>query len=891
MERVRKILLFKIVLAALFSVALIALFSIPLDPSAPPLGRLLFPGSGIWGVPSGYSSEEWTIDGLTDDVTVYRDEWGIPHIYGNNQNDIAFALGYTQAEDRLFFMDLARRFARGQLSEILGPSTLGTDMVTKTKLLEYSAEKMYRSLQSTSDPELRAYYEYVESFVRGVNFYVKTHPDLPLEFRLLDYEFRPWTGLDCMAIAYFMLEGGPWGYWDIDQLVVLSAFIEKYGERQGVEYFSQLFGNPGAGIMLPYQIPVNSGYGEYPDIVSTGKKMARANREASDIHKLAANFSRFLAVIDEIPFENRYIDAAFSGSNSWSVHGKRTKSGKPLACSDSHEPWQIPNIYYETHLVNMKSGLNFYGYYVAGGAGTPVDGHNQYLTYGLTVCYWDQIDWYYYEKVDENHYLYRGEPKAYEEPITVDIKVKGQEPVQHTIRRTVHGPVFSDLAKDKPAGLKNLPAAYKDMIIAARWLSHTSPKVFELGTSLLGMSEARNLREFREALRNFEAPPNHVTYADVEGNVYVHSMGGFPIRDNRNLPSWHLGNGFLPYNGSRGEGEWIGMVSFDELPHTKNPREGYVVGANQIAAGPQYFKKHAGQFRYREGYRARRINEVLSSRRDFTAAEMMKLQADTKSIRAEDFIPHILKALVAKKERTPLEEQTFEILSDWDFRMDKEAVAPSIFKAWVEYFSENTFRDEWKMLGLGDRLYPLDPILEKLVRTDPGSHWFDDVSTPEVEGARDIILRSLEKALAALQNHFGTDDISQWKWGKIHQLQFVHMTEIKALAYGPVPINGSSNTVMAPYNTLLQEGEFKPTHVTHGAHHRMVVDFGDLRNCRSVLPGGVSGLTTLGSPYDQFDLFTTDTYHTEHFTATTPERFLKECKSVTSVINFRKGGR
>lgn len=864
--------------------------SVPLDTSMPALGKLLFPGSGIWTVPDGYpDTESWNIGAVEEPVTVFRDDWGVPHIYGRRSEDIAFAMGYVQAQDRLFFMDLARRFARGQLAEVIGPGALADDVVSKTKLLEHYAQKTIDHLRTSADAADRDYYRYVQSYVKGVNFFVETHPNqLPLEFHLLDYTFRPWTDLDCMAIAYFMLEGGPWGYWDLDRLVAMDAFIKHFGPNEGTERFQELFGAPGEGRVLPGQVPVHPGYGRFDDAKAFGHARKAAGSDIRTIVALADGLKGLLTGIEAAARESRRLnDPGFTGSNSWVVHGRRTRSGHPLACSDSHEPWSLPNIYYETHAVNTAADHNFYGYYVAGGAATPVDGHNRHITWGMTVCHWDQIDWYYYDTAGQGNYLYKGRAVPFEAPITVTIPVRGRDPVTHTIQRTVHGPVFSGLDKALPKAFRPLPEPFSHKIIAARWLSH---KVVDLGPALLGMSRARNLDEFSAAMRGFEAPPNHVTYADAQGNIAAWSMGGFPVRDDRNLPAWHLGNGAMPYNGSAGEGEWVDMVTMDDLPSSLNPDQGFLVGANQMAAGPDYLKRHVGQFRHREGYRARRLNDLLAEK-NLTVDDMARIHSDVTSLRAEDFTPHLLAAM-AGMAMNPPEQAAYDLLSRWDFTMDKDLSAPSIFWTWIEFMAENTFGDQWKAMGLGDRLLPQHPILEKLIRTDPASVWFDDLTTPDVtEDAGNIMKTSIRQAVAALSDYFKTDDPSQWRWGRVHQLEFFHMTgELDALNYGPVPYSGASNTITAPHNKLLVDGKLAPAAARRGAHHRMIVDFGNPENSRSVLPGGVSGLSTLGAPFDQFDLFVNGEYHSEYFTADTPEKFLEQCRSVTSRIDFSPTG-
>lgn len=891
MEIFQKKAVIKLFVVSGLALVVISAFSFQLDSAIPPLGGLLFPGNGVWDVPQGYPDQEgYSVDELNDEVTVYRDEWGIPHIYGSSMEDIAFAMGYTQAQDRLFFMDLARRFARGLLSEVLGPSMLANDIISKTKLLEYYANETYLHIKNSEDPREQEFYDHLLSFTAGINHYVSTHPDsLQLEFQLLDYEFLPWTVLDCIAIGFFMTEM-TWEYRDLDRFVTMSHLIEEFGLTDGVRYFSELFGNPGAGDFLPKQVPINPGYGEFSDTPTfDNEDLKNSLKISKSVSSLSDGFNDLIEkVILSSSHERELLEyREDSGSNNWAVGGAKTESGKPLACSDSHGAWSLPNPYYETHFVDSSTGLNFFGYFVPGGAGVPLYGNSQYIASGMTTVQWDQCDWYYYNKVNDSHYIYNEEATEFQNIANVEIPIKGRTPFNLSIKGTVHGPVFSDLGETLPSEFGSLPSNFEDKVIAAKWYCH---KVMDF-TSVRDMAYAKNLTEFIEGLKRFESPSSSLNYADAEGNIGMFSRGDFPIRDDSNIPSWHLGHGFMPYNGSAGEGDWIETARYDENPKTINPESNYVVSANQLAAGPDYFDDYVGQFRYRPGYRARRLNEYITAKDDHTYKSMMQLHSDTKSIKAEDFVPHILDALDSKTSKTTMEKNVYDSLSEWDFMMGKDKAVPSIFATWMEYMEEETFYDEWEEYELTYRLFPEVSVIEELIRIKPNSHWFDDLDTKDkVETAKDIILLSLTKALSALEEYYETDDISDWIWGDIHQLEFYHMTgELDALNYGPVPYGGWKNTPVGCGNDLVQNGVFNPTNARRGAHHRLLTDFGNASNCYSVLPGGVSGLSTLGSPYNQFDLYRNGKYHTQHFTATTPQLFLDECNSLTSVILFKSG--
>ena len=119
--------LIKLSIFTAIAILILTIFSVPFL-GLPSLGNLLMPGNGVWNVPGEVpAAERLNIEGLRDEVRVIRDEWGVPHIYANYEEDMFFAQGYCQAEDRLFQMDMLRRQVRGKLSEILGKDLLSTD--------------------------------------------------------------------------------------------------------------------------------------------------------------------------------------------------------------------------------------------------------------------------------------------------------------------------------------------------------------------------------------------------------------------------------------------------------------------------------------------------------------------------------------------------------------------------------------------------------------------------------------------------------------------------------------------------------------------------------------------------------------------------------------------
>jgi len=250
----------KIVSAILTIIILMTIFSIPIL-NIPSLGGLLFPGNGVWKIPGEVSVRELqNINGLNNEVTIIRDEWGVPHIYGSNESDVFFALGYCHAQDRLFQMDMFRRIARGRQAEILGPSALDDDKLNLAIGLEYWAEKTLQKAYEMQEMGEIEFIPTVERYIDGINHYINTHRnELPLEYYLLNSRPEKFEPLDVLASLKFVSLYYSWDYSDLYRYInydALSSVNPDWYSETHTPY-------------LPYQIPVCPNYGSFPQSSST----------------------------------------------------------------------------------------------------------------------------------------------------------------------------------------------------------------------------------------------------------------------------------------------------------------------------------------------------------------------------------------------------------------------------------------------------------------------------------------------------------------------------------------------------------------------------------------------------------------------------------------------
>ncbi len=824
----------KVVGALVLVISLSVVLSIPID-IIPPLGGLIDPFTGIWTVYQDADHPPFAtvrVPGLSEQVTVIRDTWGVPHIYAANERDLFFAFGYVQAQDRLWQMDIARRQARGQLAEILGPDYIAADIFLRSIGMERAAQLTFEHLYSLTDTYNTTLRRNFEGFVDGINFYIhQIGSNLPLEFKLLDYRPRPWTTFDSLAIARIFDYGLSWTTNDLQ----FANTIAELGNESAWELFPL---NP------PLQIPVVPEYGD-SYIPLPFSSNINSDEVPESLHQAISNVVSWIDQIADPQGILSQWQGDFIGSNNWAINSTKSATGKPILCNDMHLSRDVPAIWYQAHLVAADTGRNIYGF-VPPGIPLIIAGHTEYVAWGFTNVGADVIDWYYYNinPANMNEYWYDGAWHTFDEEITY-IAVKGAPVVPHTIRRTVHGPVLSDVG-----------ITYNDYILAQRW--NGADPSFEM-IAIDKMTMARNYTEFIEGQRFWWTISQNIVFADIYGNIAIRPTGHWPIRSN--------GYGGLPHNGSAGEGEWIDYVDFDELPFSLNPARGYVASANQQAAryGPSAYPYYIHQG-YAPGYPARRIIQLLEADDDISVEDMKRIQLDVLDTAAQSFVPYIIDAFDnanASITNDPELSDVVDELRTWNYTMLKEWSAPTIWRAWVDFYQEAVFADEYPADPTirGSMLWPSPVILENLTRFNPTASWFDDTSTSGTTESRDdMIIRALVATVDRLVDEEGAD-VSQWTWDKFHFVVYTHLAS-DALGHGPYPADGSVVTVNpSGVNMWARENGA----ARGGASERLIVDFNDPIHAHSVIPGGQRGNPLSRHYSDQLhELFLVGGYHIDY---------------------------
>lgn len=342
------------------------------------------------GLPDYDSTVE--LSGITDEVIVYRDDFGIPHVYARNENDLYLAVGYCMAQDRLWQMDLLRRACSGRLSEIFGEDLVETDLLMRSLRMP---EKSRMILKDTEDPMIRA----CQAFADGVNQYIEENiKKLPPEFIILRYKPEKWKPEHSIYLVGYM-------GWDLrlswDEEIVLHKIRKTFGEAKTREFV------PDMNLHDTFV---------YPGFASTLLASSRHLRELGLV--------------------------VFGGSNNWAVSGKKSVNGKPILANDMHLELNSPGIWYQMHQV-VEGKLNVTGV-VLPGEPFVVAGHNDRIAWGFTNVMVDNTD-FYSEKMNPQNpdqYELNGEWQEMEVR-TEKIEISGGQAVQKKLRFTHRGPIIS----------------------------------------------------------------------------------------------------------------------------------------------------------------------------------------------------------------------------------------------------------------------------------------------------------------------------------------------------------------------------------------------------------------------------------------------------------------
>lgn len=733
---------------------------------------------------------EIALRGLQSGVTVRWDSFAVPHVSAANEADLFFTQGYLHAQERLWQMELSRRFLAGRTAEIFGDFALpwkdlsvqfrgrtAVDLDYFVRLLGIQATAR-ASLPLVTDPLRRC----LDAYCDGVNRYIEQcGRKPPWEFRLLRHRPEPWLPEDTLTIGKGLA-------------FLLSTAL--YTRLNFIAVAEKLQGQAGKLASL---------FPSYPDDAPTAARaLWDQSRESwhffSGLHDIAGWCS------------------PGGGSNAWAIAPARSQSGNATLCNDPHLRMSLPSIWYLMHLKAEPRSPAAEGYEVWGASipGCPFIqlGRNRQISWGITAAVCDDVEIY-------RERLHPLEPDRYWAGNqwhkfgirTESIAVRRSGAREKIIRSTSHGPVISDFSRRT--------AAHE--VLSVRWTAH-DPSV-EM-RSLYGINCAANWEDFQESLRDHAAPSLNFIYADAAGNIGYALAGKIPVRSA--APT------LLPLAGWEEENEWRGYIPFEQMPRIFNPPSGFVATANNRVTDSSY-PFYLSHF-FEPPHRIRRIRQCLRERDKFSAEELAEMQLDVLSSHGRELIGTLKCELASAAATEPSLAQAADELLRWRGDCGAESVAAAIFHVFHHRLLFNLLTPE-----IGEELFTayVEILNQCIVPTDrilgdPRSEWFARRSRA------DLVRVSLREACRELEEALGSV-VAEWHWGKVHKLHLNHpfgrLPIFKhLLGIGPVPAAGDGTTINLGFYRYSN-----PYTQTVGPSLRFVLDAGNPRESGFVLCAGQSG--------------------------------------------------
>lgn len=560
MSRTRKVILWSLSILALIAVSAALFVNAYISKSKPVI------------------TGEQLVSFVEKQVTVARDDSGVPHITAKSDADLYRAQGYVQAQDRLFQMDLARRQASGRLAEVVGASAVDTDKLFRTFSLRNAAEASYDGYGEQAKQVLAWYAEGVNAFIDEA----VSSKKLSYEFALLGYEPEHWTPIDSLTIGKYMAYdlGGKWQpqafrHW------ALNEFTEDKAKELFITY------------------PENA------------ESIMAANKE--NPVELAGNLLPALS-----PPE-------FNGSNNWVVSGEKTASGKPLLADDPHLSLSTPSIWYQMHLQSPEQNVE--GVIFAGIPGI-ILGNNETIAWGVTNVGPDVQDLYIEIPHPNEKGKYRYDGKWEQAEIRDEtIRVKDGEDIPFEVTVTRRGPIVSDIIykKEKPGAQFSM-----------QWTALEPTTELE---AIMEMNKAADWDSFETALEKFHAPAQNFVFASADGTIAYKANGRIPIRKQGDAQlavpgdsSEYGWQGYIPYD------ELPRIVNPEEgfIATANNEIIGssYPYHITKFWAQPYRYERIAEVLREGSGFTAEDMMKLQMDQKNLYAAEF--LPAMLESIETRD---------------------------------------------------------------------------------------------------------------------------------------------------------------------------------------------------------------------------------------------------------------
>lgn len=551
-------------------------------------------------------------------VSIARDAAGIPTITASNRFDLAYATGFVHGQDRYFQMDLIRREAAGELSEIIGPATLDAD---RSKRLHRFRSRAKQALAALSALEL----DILEYYAAGVNAGLTGLGSKPFEYFVLDVDPEPWLPEDSILVAYAM-------------------FLQLNDEHATRDTQRGL-----AAKILPPEVyawmyPAGSPW----DAPLIGEAWPAASIPAADVYSLREVSVKKRSASEEGP-------PPVFGSNNWAVSGNLTASGLPIVTNDMHLGLDVPNIYYRARLVSTGSPAIDSSGVTLPGQPLIIAGSSGRIAWGFTNSYGDWSDAVVIRPGDTPGTYQTDEGELPFQTYNEIIAVKGGEPVRRVVRETIWGPVVDN-------------AQYPDGQVVVSWIAHFTAAT---NLNLLQLETASTVAEALNIANRLVIPPQNFVVGDDSGDIGWTIAGQIPVRVGYDP--------MLPADWSKTLG-WQGWLAAEQYPRIVNPDSGRIWSANSRVVDGEALHL-IGDGGYDLGARASQIRDALFAQDLFEPKDMLAIQYDDRALFLSQWQTLLVDVLEDVVTDDPALAEYHRLVKNWIPRAAPESVGYRLVRA------------------------------------------------------------------------------------------------------------------------------------------------------------------------------------------------------------------
>ena len=686
--------------------------------------------------------------GLAAPVKIERDRLGVPTLTAANRVDLAYATGFVHGQDRFFEMDLSRRLAAGELSELFGAVAVEQDK--QTRLFHF--RKVARAVIEAAPPEQRAV---LEAYARGVNGGLSELRSRPWEYWVLGAPPVEWRPEDTILVEHSM-------WWDLQANGLQRELLRR-------EINARIGGkecDAGWKCGLRFFYPARTEW-DAPDGVVTGPGGAAAM--ASDIvppaagipgpdvldvrAATAATAGHGAATASAYPAGTAAGDGLHDvGSNNWAIAGRLTTTGAALVASDMHLGQRVPALWYHARLrttgTASEPALDLTGVTLPG-APLLVAGSNGHIAWGFTNSYgdWLNVELVPCTAVGENE-LHTASGVV---PLSVEreeIRVKGAPPVVEEVKTGAAG----TLLRAEPE---------RQMCWFGSWLAMLPAAT---NINLISLEHATSVDEAMALAPSVGIPHQNFVVGDREGHIGWTIYGRIPTDIGA-----ERSNGHSPWTTAethpRIVDPAVGRIWTANARVTDDERQEAAIGGDLASLGSEYDL----------GARARQIRDDLAAiDGPATPADMLRIQLDDRAIfltRWRDFLVQLIDADSVRDH--PRRAEFKKQLEGWQGRASVDSVAYRL----VRGYHSRAELAVWEMIARAMKIPPKDsPILPsqfeaplwQLVHEQP-LHML----AADYPSWRDFLLATLDATIADLDKSCGPR-LDRCNWGSRKVVRIQH---------------------------------------------------------------------------------------------------------------------